>query len=93
MSLAGSALIFPGPDSIDWGAPFVEKPPFVSGLGPVWTAWLVMPLVSILCAAILMLSFRGILRAEDSFHHAEWVRFWTDACPPILACFIRSLRC
>ena len=73
MSLAGTALIFPGKGSIDWGAPFLERPPFVSGLGPIWTAWVVMPAVSFVCSALLMLSFRGVMRAEDSFHQIVWV--------------------
>ena len=73
ISLAGSALIFPGSDSIDWGMQTQKSPPFVSGLGPVWVSWAVMPLVSCACVAILMLCFRGILRTEDSFHEVVWV--------------------
>ena len=74
MSLAGTALVFPGKTSIDWGSPIVGKPPFVSGLGPVYIAWVIMPVMSFMCAALGMLSFRSVLRKEDPFHQIVWVR-------------------
>ena len=73
-SLAGTALVFPGEDSIDWGSPFLEKPPFLTGLGPVYIAWVVMPLLSSMFAPLFMLSFKGVLRKEDLFHQVVWVR-------------------
>ena len=72
-SLAGSALISPGGDSIDWGTHTQRLPPFVSGLGPVWVSWAAMPLVSCACVTFLMLCFRGIMHTDDSFHEVVWV--------------------
>lgn len=72
-SLAGSALISPGGDSIDWGAHTQKTPPFVSGLGPVWVSWAAMPLVSCACVTFLMLCFRRIMHTDDSFHEIVWV--------------------
>ena len=92
MSLAGAVLVFPGKDTIDWGSPFLTKPPFVSGLGPVYIAWVVMPLVSFVCAALLMLSVRSIFRKEDPFHQLVWVRptplLMSDAL--LSGCIIRA---
>lgn len=73
ISLAGSTLIFPGGNKIDWGTPSQKGPPFVSGLGPLWIAYAVMPLITFACVAFLMLRFRRFMRAEDSFHEVVWV--------------------
>ena len=78
MGLAGTALIYPGPATVDYGSDLLKKPPFVSGLGPIYTAWLVMPLISFVVGAICMLSARYVLRKEDPFHQIVWV--WPCSC-------------
>ena len=72
ISLAGSALISPGGNSLNWGTQ-TQKPPFVSGLGRVWVSWAAMPLVSCACVTCLMLYFRRIMRTDDSFYEIVWV--------------------
>ena len=72
-SLAGSALVFPGPSSIDWGSHLLDKAPFISGLGPVYIAWIIMPTVSLVCVTFLMLGLRHQMRKEDSFYQILWV--------------------
>ena len=74
MSLAGTALIYPGKGSINWISELVNTAPFVSGLGSFYIAWCVLSVVAFLCAAVLMLSFRAVLRKEDPFHQIIWVR-------------------
>ena len=74
MSLAGTALIYPGKGSINWTSELVNTAPFVSGLGYLYIAWCVLPVVALLCAAVLMLSLRTVLRKEDPFHQIIWVR-------------------
>ena len=74
MSLAGTALVYPGKGSIDWGSELVNTAPFVSSVGSLYIAWCVLPVVAFLCAAVLMLSLRTVLRKEDPFHQIIWVR-------------------
>ena len=73
LSLAGTALIFAGHKPIDWGLTLQAKPPFLSGLGPVYLAWLILPAISFQVPAFFMLAFRSVLRKEDSVHEIMWV--------------------
>ena len=71
----GTALVYPGPGSIDWGSHLLHTPPFLSGLGPVYVGWIIMPMVALVCVALLLLVFRTPMRQEDSFYQILWVRF------------------
>ncbi|DBA79749.1 TPA: hypothetical protein ACH3X1_008414 [Trebouxia sp. C0004] len=46
-SLAGTALVYPGPGSVEWGSQVSNTPPFLSGLGPVYIGWIIMPMVAL----------------------------------------------
>lgn len=81
LGLAGTALIFPGPGSIDRGSQTNGKPPFLSGLGPLYIGWIVITLICVVCGGILMLSFRHVLRKEDPFSQIVWVRCFTLSAP------------
>ena len=80
MGLAGTALVYPGAATIDWGRDLLKKPPFVSGLGPMYIAWIIMPLISCVIGAMCMLSLRNVLRKEDPFHQVVWVRWACSFC-------------
>lgn len=73
-SLLGTALLYPGAHTIDTGAPLLHKPPYLSGLGPIYTSWMFVPLLALVCVSLLLLILRHcLLRGEDPFHKTLWV--------------------
>ena len=73
-SLIGATFVFPGVSMLDGGTT-LSKPPFLSGLGPVFLVWLTGPLMTLTLATTLFLILRTfLLRGEDPFHKVLWVR-------------------
>lgn len=73
-SLIGAAFVFPGVGTIDAGTT-LSKPPFLSGLGPVFLVWLVAPFMALTLVTFVFLVLRtSLLRGEDPFHKVLWVR-------------------
>lgn len=73
-SLIGATFVFPGVSTIDAGTT-LSKPPFLSGLGPVFLVWLTAPLMALTLVAFAFLVLRtSLLRGEDPFHKVLWVR-------------------
>ena len=72
-AIAGAATIYPGWDYIDWGT-CSHVQPYLSGLGPVYLSWLVVPLLALVFVASIFLPMRSrLFRAEDPFYTVLWV--------------------
>ena len=66
-------MLYPGLHYVDFGA-FVQKPPFVTGLGPIWISWLFVPALALVSVALLFLILRNfVLRGKDPFYRVLWV--------------------
>lgn len=73
-SLVGTACLYPGPDTVDFGSPLLEKPPYLSGLGPVYMSWMFVPTLALICVALFFLTLRTFaLRGDDPFYSVLWV--------------------
>lgn len=73
-SLIGATFVFPGVSTLDAGTS-LNKPPFLSGLGPVFLVWLTGPLMTLTLVTTTFLILRTLLlRGEDPFHKVLWVR-------------------
>lgn len=65
-SLLGTALLYAGWRQVSFGAPLLNKPPFLSGLGPTYTSWAYVPVLALVCGALLFLILRNCaLHGED----------------------------
>ena len=72
-SLIGATFVFPGVHLLDAGTT-LSKPPFLSGLGPVFLVWLTAPLMALTLVTTVFLILRTfLLRGEDPFHKVLWV--------------------
>ena len=80
-SLLGTALLYPGWEQVAFAAPLLDRPPFLSGLGPIYTSWAFVPALALVCVALLFLLLRNcILRGDDPFYRVLWVGCYTLPC-------------
>ena len=60
--LLGTALLYPGWEQVAFAAPLLDKPPFLSGLGPIYMSWAFVPALALVCVALLFLILRNRMR-------------------------------
>ena len=73
-AMAGTALVYPGWQCINWGVHLQSAPFVVTGIGAVYVPWAVVPLLTVVLVTFLFLVLRTFLmRGDDPFHQVLWV--------------------
>ena len=72
-STLGASLVFPGARQLRAGGTN-SQPPYLTGMGAVFIAWILAPLLTMCCAVpVCLWNRKTIFRSEDPFHIALWV--------------------
>ena len=75
-STVGATLVYPGANQLNTGGTN-PTPPYLTGLGAVFTAWVLAPLLTMSNAVPFYLwNRKKIFRTDDPFHRALWVCCW-----------------